>query len=79
MDLTLFIERGLAGFIDPRKLVAAQIAICQQQGATVIDETVTSVDAQTDCVVMQTKSGNELKAQRVIVAAGAYSQFFTIT
>ncbi len=68
-------ERGPAGFIDPRKLVAAQIAICHQQGATVIDETIVSVDVQADCVAVRTKSGNELKAQRVIVAAGVYSQF----
>ena len=68
-------ERGQAGFIDPRKLVAAQIAVCRQQGATVIDETVASVDVQADCVVVRTEDGNELKAQKVVVAAGAYSQF----
>lgn len=68
-------EYGPAGFINPRKLVAAQIAICRQKGTTVIDETILSVDVQADCVAVRTESSNELKSQRVIVAAGAYSQF----
>ena len=74
-ELDAIHERGQAGFIDPRKLVAAQITVCRQQGATVIDDTVASVDVQADGVVVRTEAGNELKAQKVLVAAGAYSQF----
>jgi sarcosine oxidase len=68
-------ERGGAGFIDSRKLVAAQTTIAQQQGTVLIDETVQSLRCLADHVAIRTNSGREVSARKVVVAAGAYTTF----
>lgn len=67
------LERGVAGYVNPRALVAAQVAVAQQQGATVIRETVTAVSPHPTHLDIHTASGQKLQAQKVLVAAGAYS------
>jgi sarcosine oxidase len=73
--LTVLHERGGAGFIDSRKLVAAQTTIAQQQGTVLIDETVQSLRCLADHVAIRTNSGREVSARKVVVAAGAYTTF----
>lgn len=67
------LERGAAGYVNPRGLVAAQVAVAQQQGAVVVRETVTAVSPHPTHLDIHTDGGQRLQAQKVLVAAGAYS------
>jgi len=62
-----------SGYIAPRAMVAAQLACAHQHGATIIRDIVTQLTPQHDQVTITTLDGLTLQAQRVIVAAGAYS------
>jgi sarcosine oxidase len=66
-------ERGGAGYVNPRQLVQAQLTIAQQQGATIIPEAVTALQTTPDGVTITTATGQLLSAQKVLIAAGAYS------
>ena len=72
-DCDCLLEGGVAGYVNPRLLVAAQVAVAQQQGATVIRETVTAVSAHPTHLDIHTDGGQRLQAKKVLVAAGAYS------
>lgn len=67
------LERGVAGYINPRAFVAAQVAVAQQQGAAAIRETVTAVYPHATHLDIHTNGGQTLQAKKVLVAAGAYS------
>jgi len=73
--LTVLHEQNGAGYIDPRKLVAAQTIIAQQQGTTVMNETVQSLRTLADQVAVVMANGRERLARKVVVAAGAYTTF----
>lgn len=62
-----------SGYIAPRAMVAAQLTCAQHQGATIIRDIVTQLTPHADAVTVTTHDGLTLHAQRVIVAAGAYS------
>ncbi|MEM7117834.1 MAG: FAD-binding oxidoreductase [Chloroflexota bacterium] len=67
------LETGTAGYVNPRSLVAAQLKLATQQGATVIRQTVTAVQPTATHVNVQTDHGQTLQARKVLIAAGAYS------
>jgi sarcosine oxidase len=67
------LESGAAGYVNPRALVAAQVAVAQQQGVTVIRETVTAVSPHATHLDIHTDHGQRVQARKVLVAAGAYS------
>ena len=73
--LTVLHERNGAGYIDPRQLVAAQTVIARQQGTAVINEVVKSLQNSDDYVTVQTASGRDVTARKVVIAAGAYTTF----
>lgn len=62
-----------AGFISPRKLVAAQSLLAEKAGATVIRQVVTQVDGKGDVAVVTTADGRRYTADKVLVAAGGFS------
>lgn len=66
-------ERGGAGYVNPRQLVQAQLTIARQQGATIIAEAVTRLQRNAGGVTITTDGGSELHANKVLLAAGAYS------
>lgn len=66
-------EPDPAGHINPRALIQAQLAVAAQQGAAIIRETVTGVGPQSDGVIVKTDVGHTYRAQKVLVAAGAFS------
>ncbi len=68
-------EPAPAGMINPRAMLRAQLAVAQQQSATIFRETVVRVTEQADGVDVQTAEGNRLQAQNVLVAAGAFTNF----
>ncbi|MCB0047504.1 MAG: FAD-binding oxidoreductase [Caldilineaceae bacterium] len=68
-------EPAPAGMINPRGLCQAQLRIAQQQGATLIRATVTGVAEDEAGVTVSTDDGNAYRAEKVIVAAGAFTNF----
>jgi len=65
-----------AGIINPRQMVAAQLACATQLGAVQHNDIVTSVHPHHEYVAIRTHTGVEHRAQRVIIAAGAYSGLY---
>ncbi len=64
------------GHINPRKLLQAQLQVAQQQGATIIREIATAVSESPEGVVVTTRSGDQVQAQKVLLAMGAYTNLF---
>lgn len=71
----VIIEPGPAGWINPRQLLAAQNAIAVAHGATVIDRLVAGIRSGRDGAIVTTDDGAEHSADRVLVAAGAFTNF----
>jgi len=66
-------ERGGAGYINPRQLVQAQLTVAQRQAAVIIPEAVTTIKTTAAGVTITTETGQTVQAQKVLIAAGAYS------
>lgn len=62
-----------AGHVNPRAMVKAQIAIAEQQGASIVRETVAKVFDSSRGVEVETSEGARYSAQKVIVAAGGFT------
>ncbi|WP_296102501.1 FAD-dependent oxidoreductase [uncultured Agrobacterium sp.] len=62
-----------AGHVNPRAMVKAQIAIAEQQGASIFRETVAKVFDSACGVEVETSEGARYSAQKVIVAAGGFT------
>ena len=62
-----------AGYIDPRRLVEAQQIISVAQGTTLIREQVVDLTRGKNRVTINTRSGQKLHANRVLLATGAYT------
>ena len=68
-------EQGAAGYINPRRLVAAQLGIAQKQGATLVRQTVQNIVPHAQTVKITTREGEAFHASKVLVTAGAYTKF----
>ena len=69
-------ERNTAGFIDPRKLVAAQLVLAKQNQADIISDTATQVNRlSSGTFEVSTLSGNKFEAEKIVVAAGGFTNF----
>ena len=68
-------EQGAAGYINPRRLVAAQLGIAQRQGATLVRQTVRDIVSHLETIEITTREGETFHADRVLVTAGAYTKF----
>lgn len=66
-------ERGGAGYVNPRQLVQAQLTVARHQDAVIIPEVVTTFKTTTAGVTITTEAGQTVQAQKVLIAAGAYS------
>ncbi len=71
-DYEGWLEPRNAGYVNPRALVKAQVAIAERQGVTLIRETVVSVDDTASGVEVVTNEGQRYTAEKVIVAAGGF-------
>lgn len=76
-EFSVLYEPTIAGYINPRSLVAAQLTIAEQQGATIVRETVANLDSQANSVAITTNTGQVIRAKKVLVAAGAWTEFLT--
>ncbi|MBP8241476.1 MAG: FAD-dependent oxidoreductase [Thermoflexales bacterium] len=65
-------EPAPAGFINPRALIRAQLALFQRRGGTVLPETVVAVSHADGLFQVRTREGHQYAAPRVLVAAGSF-------
>jgi glycine/D-amino acid oxidase-like deaminating enzyme len=75
---TMLWEKAPAGYLNPRKLLAGQLAAARQNNATLIREIVTAVRNQGDYVEVRTQEGGHYRTQRVLIATGAFTNCFDL-
>lgn len=68
-------EKTPSGYISPPQLIQAQLRIFEQQGGSIFRETVSGISFRNDRAEISTTNGNAYTAKKVIVAAGAFSNF----
>lgn len=69
-------ESNLAGQINPRKLVTAQLKAFTELGGTEINDLVVEVSQINGGWIIKTLSGQNYFAKKVLVAAGAFTNYF---
>lgn len=74
---TVLREPAPGGFIDPRMMLAAQLAVARQLGAELIGEQVVGIERNGDGWVVRTVEGTAIKATRVVAAAGPHADELT--
>lgn len=72
---TLLHEGPPAGYVNPRSMLRAQNLVAERLGARIVDDRVVSVCSHADRVSISTASNETLVVDRVIVAAGAFTNF----
>ena len=72
-DLDVLFEGAGAGVIDPRALIRAQNAVACERGAQIVEQRVTGVETARTGVTVTTAEGGSWRAERVVVAAGAFT------
>ncbi|MCY3779047.1 MAG: FAD-dependent oxidoreductase [Chloroflexi bacterium] len=73
-DFVAWDEKGEAGYINPRSLIAAQLKVAADHGADIIREIVSLIDdCGDDCLTIRTREGGVLQARKLLLAVGGYS------
>lgn len=75
---TMLWEKAPAGYLNPRKLLAGQLAAAQQNKAAIIREIAATVMDKGDYVEVRTQEGGVYQAQRVLIATGAFTNCFEL-
>jgi sarcosine oxidase len=71
---TVLHETAPGGFIDPRRMLAAQLAVARQHGADVVGEQVVGVESRSDGGwLVRTMSGSAIHAAQVVIATGPHA------
>jgi sarcosine oxidase len=68
-------ESVTAGWINPRKLVEAQLVLAKQNDAQTINDTVIGISREDNILTVKTLSGQKHQTEKVIVAAGGFTNF----
>jgi sarcosine oxidase len=68
-------EAAPAGYIDPRRMVEAQLVAAESAGASVQATVVEQLEPGEGTVTIHMRSGKSVTANQVVVAAGAYTGF----
>jgi sarcosine oxidase len=68
-----FVEGAPAGYIDPRRMIAAQVACARADGAEVMAGVVTAVERVGDGWALRLRDGTHVDATHVVVAGGPHS------
>ena len=71
-------EAAPSGHVNPIKLIEAQLAVCRQQYATVISDTVIIVEKNNGMIDILTESGKRYSAKKVLLCAGAFANFLQL-
>jgi glycine/D-amino acid oxidase-like deaminating enzyme len=67
-----------AGYINPRDLIKAQLAIARQQGAVVIRETAVALHLAANPIRVVTDAGQTYQADKILLASGAFSNCYDL-
>jgi sarcosine oxidase len=71
---TVLREPGPGGFIDPRRMLAAQLAVARQRGAEIISEQVAGIERRsTGGWRVATATGASVEAEHVVIATGPHA------
>ncbi len=66
-------EPAPGGFIDPRRMLAAQLAVAKESGAAIVGEEVTAIERSGSSWRVHTASGSIVDAAQVVIAAGPHA------
>jgi len=66
-------EPSPGGFIDPRRMLAAQLTICTQHGATVVSEQIIGIEQSGNGWSVHAVDGSSIEADHVVIAAGPHA------
>ena len=66
-------EPSPGGFIDPRRMLAAQLTICTQHGATVVSEQIIGIEQSGNGWSVHALDGSSIEADHVVIAAGPHA------
>jgi len=77
------LERKQAGYLNPRRLVEAQLALSEAAGGTLVREVVTAVRKDAEAGLWRLQLGGpgqtgEISAQKVLVATGALTNYNSV-
>jgi sarcosine oxidase len=73
-DATVLLEPAPAGFIDPRRMLAAQLAVARHNGAAVLDAQVVGIESRpTGGWLVHTIDGDPVEAEQVVIATGPHA------
>ena len=70
---TVLREPSPGGFIDPRRMLAAQLTICTQHGATVVSEQIIGIEQSGNGWSVHAVDGSSIEADHVVIAAGPHA------
>ena len=74
----IFIEGAPSGYINPRDMVRAQLAMAAGAGAEIVRETAVAVQNHNTHVRVISKEGHQYQARKVLLAIGAYTNCFEL-
>ncbi|WP_421121500.1 NAD(P)/FAD-dependent oxidoreductase [Aquihabitans daechungensis] len=72
-DGTLLAEAGPAGHVDPRRMLAANLAVARTEGAAVVVDEVTAIEPGAHGWRLHTSRSGTIAARRVLVTAGPHA------
>ncbi len=72
-DTDGLVETGTAGYVSPRAMVEAETVLAEEAGAEVVREFVSGLHATSTGVEVELSGGSMLRAEKVLVAAGAFT------
>ena len=72
------LEHAPAGYINPRGLIGAQLAVFAAQGGTILRETAVTVTRHPTHLTVHTKEGSRYEARKLLIAAGGFSNCFDL-
>ncbi|MBK5333340.1 MAG: FAD-dependent oxidoreductase [Ilumatobacteraceae bacterium] len=70
---TVLREPSPGGFIDPRRMLAAQLAICRQQSAGIVSEQVVGIEQSGIGWSVHMVDGTSVDAAQLVIAAGPHA------
>ena len=77
-DATVLLEPAPAGFIDPRRMLAAQLAVARRNGADLVEQHVTEIEpGPTGGWRVHTADGAAVDAEQVVIATGPHADEMT--
>lgn len=70
------LEPAPSGHINPFQLIKAQLHVFKTQGGVIYNDTVVKTEYENQLYKIHTESGQQLNSRKVLVTAGAFSNFF---